>query len=112
VVIVTVKGFAANMTQHTLDPVKQAQRVEPPPMYSVVLHNDDYTTFDFVVSVLTEICGLTQDAAFAVTKEVHTMGKGYAGLYTRDVAETKQILMMDAAKQEQYPLLVTIEPRS
>lgn len=97
------------MAENILDPVKQSQRVEPPPMFGLILHNDDFTPFDFVIKILTEVCGLGEEKAFAVTKDVHVKGSGCAGIYTRDIAETKQILIMEAAQQEGHPLQATVE---
>ena len=92
------------------DVIDHEQRTAPPPMYSVVLHNDDFTTFEFVIEVLTQICNISKEQAFLVAKAVHEQGKGSAGVYTKDVAETKQVLIMDAAQQQEHPLKVTVEP--
>ena len=101
--------MAKNISERVLDPVKRARPVSPG-FYSVILHNDDYTTFDFVVTVLMNVCGLDDVQAFLVTKSVHQTGRGCAGTYTRDIAMTKQYLILQAAEQQEYPLLVTVEP--
>jgi ATP-dependent Clp protease adaptor protein ClpS len=86
------------------------KRLFRPPLYGVIFHNDDYTPFDFVMSILIEVCGLSEEAAFAVTKKVHESGKGCGGVYTHDIAETKQNLILKAAEQDGHPLSVTVEP--
>ena len=88
----------------------KTKRLVRPPLYGVIFHNDDFTPFDFVLSILMEICGLSEEAAFAVTKKVHESGKGCGGVYTRDIAETKQNLILKAAEQDGHPLSVTVEP--
>ena len=98
------------MTEKILDPVKETLRTKPPGMYSLMVHNDDFTPFEFVMDVLKQVCGLTEEQAFQVTKSVHQTGKGQAGIYTKDIAETKQTYIMDAAQKEEHPLQVSVEP--
>ena len=86
------------------------ERVEHPRLWKVLLHNDDYTTQEFVVWVLESIFHLPQADAFAIMMHVHQAGVGVAGLFTRDVAETKVKATQQLAEQHEYPLLVTIEP--
>ena len=76
----------------------------------MLLHNDDYTTQEFVVWVLESIFHLPHADAFAIMMHVHQQGVGVAGLFTRDVAETKVKATQQLAEQNEYPLLVTIEP--
>ena len=86
------------------------ERVDHPRLWKVLLHNDDYTTKEFVVWVLESIFHQTPTEAFAIMMHVHQQGIGVAGLFTRDVAETKVKATQQLAEQHEYPLLVTIEP--
>jgi ATP-dependent Clp protease adaptor protein ClpS len=88
------------------------ERVEHPRLWKVLLHNDDFTTQEFVVWVLESIFHLPSVDAFAIMMHVHRAGVGVAGLFTRDVAETKVKATQHLAEQHEYPLLVTIEPDS
>ncbi len=88
---------------------KVRPELKRPPMYQVVMMNDDYTPMDFVVLVLESFFGMTTEAALRVMLDVHQKGQGYCGIYTRDVAETKIALAMDFARQHEYPLLCKIE---
>ena len=90
--------------------VEEAQpRVKRPPLYQVVLLNDDYTPMEFVVDVLEHIFGLDRTSATRVMLEVHTRGKGVCGVYTYEIAETKVAQVMTYARQQQHPLLCTLE---
>lgn len=88
------------------------ERVEHPRLWKVLLHNDDFTTQEFVVWVLESIFQLASADAFAVMMHVHQSGVGVAGSFTRDVAETRVKATQQLAEQHEYPLLVTIEPDS
>ncbi len=88
------------------------ERVEHPRLWKVLLHNDDFTTQEFVVWVLESIFHLPHAEAFSIMMHVHQAGVGVAGLFTRDVAETKVRATQQLAEQHEYPLLVTIEPDS
>ena len=78
--------------------------------YCVVFYNDDYTTKWFVVHVLEQFFHMNETTATAFMMAVHEHGKGVAGVYTRDIAETKATLIMDYAREVQMPLKVTAEP--
>jgi ATP-dependent Clp protease adaptor protein ClpS len=84
-------------------------RVKRPPLYRVVMHNDDYTPMDFVVEVLQQFFGLPRDRAVQVMLTVHTRGKAVAGTYTAQIAETKVSQANDYARVHQHPLLCTME---
>lgn len=84
-------------------------RVKPPPLYRVVLHNDDYTPMDFVVEVLQRFFGLPRDRAVQVMLTIHTRGKAVAGTYTVQIAETKTSRVNEYARAHQHPLLCTME---
>ena len=78
--------------------------------YQVVLHNDDYTTMEFVVAILMKHFHKPPAEALHIMLQVHHKGAGIAGVYTRDVAETKVAEVIDEARQEGMPLLLTVEP--
>ncbi|WP_188151392.1 ATP-dependent Clp protease adapter ClpS [Teredinibacter waterburyi] len=80
-----------------------------PPMYTVVLLNDDYTPMEFVVEVLQVFFGMNQEKAINVMLAVHTQGKGVCGVFTRDVAETKASQVNEFARENEHPLLCEIE---
>jgi len=84
-------------------------KVEKPPLYKVVLLNDDYTPMEFVVDVLKRFFGLAHEKATQVMLNVHTRGRGVAGVYTFEIAETKVILVNDYAREHEHPLQCTLE---
>ena len=85
-------------------------KAEEPPLYKVLLHNDDYTTMDFVVWVLQSVFGMAEEQAVQVMLNVHVRGVGIAGIYTYEVAEMKVERTADLAKEHEFPLLCTMEP--
>jgi ATP-dependent Clp protease adaptor protein ClpS len=98
--------------ERTLTVPRADARVAPPRMWRVLLHNDDYTTQEFVVWVLEEIFRKAPAEAFAIMLSVHRTGLGVAGVYTHDVAATKVQATIAAAERQEFPLLVTMEPES
>jgi len=80
-----------------------------PPFYRVLLHNDDYTTMEFVVKVLMEIFHKNEEEAINIMFHVHHNGIGVAGIYTKEIAETKLYLTTEMARENGFPLLVTME---
>jgi len=84
-------------------------RVKRPPMYKVVLLNDDYTPMEFVVLVLETFFNMDRERATRVMLAVHTKGKGVCGIYSRDIAETKVAQVNDYARENQHPLLCSME---
>ena len=80
-----------------------------PPLYSVLLLNDDYTPMDFVVEVLVRFFGMDIERATQVMLHVHTRGRGVCGVFTRDVAESKVAQVNEYARLNQHPLLATAE---
>ncbi len=85
------------------------EKVEEPPLYKVLLHNDDYTTMEFVVWVLESVFNMPEEQAIQVMLNVHLRGIGVAGIYTYEVAETKVEKTTSLAREQEYPLLVTME---
>jgi ATP-dependent Clp protease adaptor protein ClpS len=89
------------------DPKKKTEKVR---RWKVVVHNDDYTTMEFVVFVLMKFFHKSETEATHIMLSVHHMGSGVAGIYTRDVAETKVKEVHDYAKERGMPLRLTAEP--
>ena len=90
--------------------VDEAQpKVKRPPLYRVVLLNDDFTPMEFVVDVLQTIFSMERTRATQVMLEVHTKGKGLCGVFSYEIAETKVAQVMSLASQHQHPLLCTME---
>lgn len=87
-----------------------SSEVKEPPLYKVILLNDDYTTMDFVVHILETIFGKGPLEATAIMLSVHKNGSGIAGVYPYDIAETKSYEVNEAAKAEGFPLKCRIEP--
>ena len=83
--------------------------IEEPGMYNVIFLNDDYTPFDFVIYLLVEVFNKSGQDAIKITNDVHKNGKGIAGTYIRDVAETKSLLANKTAKANSYPLETVTE---
>lgn len=83
--------------------------LKKPPMYRVVLINDDYTPMDFVVHVLQLFFRMDREQATRVMLTIHTQGKGVCGVYTRDIAETKAQQVNRYARENQHPLLCELE---
>lgn len=81
-----------------------------PRRYKVIFHNDDYTTMEFVIEVLKRFFHKTDTEAVHIMLTVHKSGAAVAGVYTRDVAETKSTQVMDYARENGMPLLLTTEP--
>jgi ATP-dependent Clp protease adaptor protein ClpS len=86
------------------------EKTQQPRRYKVLLHNDDFTTMEFVVSILVQYFDKAESEATRIMLEVHLRGIGIAGVYPRDHAETKVAQVTAAAEAEGYPLLVTMEP--
>ena len=84
-------------------------RLKRPPLYKVILINDDYTPMDFVVHILESFFSLDRQNATRVMLEVHTRGKGICGIFTHDIAETKVAQVNSYAREHQHPLLCTME---
>jgi ATP-dependent Clp protease adaptor protein ClpS len=88
---------------------KTRDKTQRPPLYKVLLLNDDYTPMEFVVHVLERFFGKNQDDATRIMLHVHNHGVGICGVYTYEVAETKVSQVIDFARQHQHPLQCTME---
>ncbi|TVQ91828.1 MAG: ATP-dependent Clp protease adapter ClpS [Chromatiaceae bacterium] len=91
----------------TLEEAKPA--LKRPPLFKVLLVNDDYTPMEFVVHVLETFFRMSREKATQVMLHVHTRGVGVCGVYPRDIAETKVVQVNDFARENQHPLLCTME---
>ena len=80
-----------------------------PPLYKVVLMNDDYTPMEFVVMLLEKLFGMDREKATRVMLHVHTQGKGVCGVFTHEIAETKVAQVNEYSRRHQHPLLCNME---
>lgn len=102
--------MSANPSESLLAETRSTEKVQRPRMWRVLLHNDDYTTQEFVVWVLETVFQKPRGEAFAIMMSVHRSGLGIAGIFTHDVAQTKMKKTQQLAEEHEYPLLVTMEP--
>ena len=89
---------------------KEDIKIQKPKKYKVVFHNDDYTPMDFVMILLMEVFRKSFNESYNIMMMVHEKGKGIAGVYSKEIAETKSIKSNDYSKASGHPLLTTIEP--
>jgi ATP-dependent Clp protease adaptor protein ClpS len=104
------KGPVPDGDNETGVDVREKPKTHVPRRYRVLFHNDDYTTMEFVVDALTQFFHKSQAEATHIMLTVHKKGNAVAGIYTRDVAETKVEEVMKHARESGMPLLVTAEP--
>jgi ATP-dependent Clp protease adaptor protein ClpS len=97
--------------EHDFESVLQEVKaqVKEPSMYQVVMHNDDFTPMEFVVTVLEGFFYMDRVRATRIMHQVHMSGKAICGVFTRDIAETKVDLVIDYARRHEHPLLCSIE---
>lgn len=88
---------------------KNKIKVKRPKHYKVIMHNDDYTTMEFVVFILTTVFNKKVEEANRIMLDVHQIGRGIAGIYPYDIAVTKVSTAMSAAEEEGFPFKLTIE---
>ena len=104
----------ANLPDHVNDDGVAVQEAKPklkrPPLYTVILLNDDYTPMEFVVHVLEYFFAMDREKAVRVMLMVHTQGKGVCGYFSREIADTKVSQVNDFSRQNTHPLLCTMEP--
>lgn len=89
--------------------VLQRDKIYIPKLYKVILHNDEVTTMDFVTEILTTIFDKKYDDAVSTMLEIHTKGSAVCGIYTKEIALTKQNSVLNAAKTTNFPLKCTLE---
>ena len=89
--------------------VKPREKTKRPPMYKVLLLNDDFTPMEFVVMVLERFFGMDSGQAFEIMLTVHKKGLAVVGVYSAEIAETKVNQVMQAAREHQHPLQCTME---
>ena len=93
----------------TVTRTETEKKLKPPPMFKVLLHNDDYTTMEFVVSVLELVFGHPGPVAMRIMLSVHHRGVGVAGVFPREIAESKAQKVIALAREAEFPLLATVE---
>jgi ATP-dependent Clp protease adaptor protein ClpS len=84
-------------------------KLKKPPMYKVILLNDDFTPMGFVIEILMHFFGMSEEMATRVMLQIHTQGIGVCGTYTKDVAETKVFIVNQYSRDHQHPLLCSME---
>ena len=89
---------------------RQTLQVQPPPMFQVVLLNDDFTPMEFVIDVLQELFGKDREEATRIMLKIHLDGRGICGVYSRDIANTKVEQVLMAAQHAGHPLQAVSEP--
>jgi len=89
--------------------IEVIEEIAPPSMYCVILHNDDYTSMEFVVMILRTIFHKNYNEAEAIMLKIHEKGKARCGLFSKEIARTKANQVKILAKQEEFPLLATVE---
>ena len=88
---------------------RKREKTQLPRLYRVVLHNDDYTTLEFVVQVLEQVFKKSPAEAYRIMMHVHTRGVGVCGAYTHEVAETKVVTVHELAREAGFPLRASME---
>ncbi|MGC8765592.1 MAG: ATP-dependent Clp protease adaptor ClpS [Brevinematia bacterium] len=89
--------------------IKEKPRLEEPKLYKVIIHNDNYTTMDFVVEVIVKVFHKVSSEATQIMLEVHNKGRGIAGIYPYDIAVTKVNEVHQLARQREFPLRCSVE---
>jgi ATP-dependent Clp protease adaptor protein ClpS len=84
-------------------------KLKKPPLYKVILLNDDFTPMGFVIEILMHFFSMPEDLATRVMLQIHTQGVGVCGTYTKDVAETKVCIVNEYSREHQHPLLCSME---
>jgi len=88
---------------------RNREDLQEPPLFKVLLHNDDYTTMDFVITVLENVFGKDTTEATRIMLNVHHQGHGVAGVFTREIGETKVAVVHRMARKNQFPLKCSLE---
>jgi len=111
VTINMVKNHSGEDLDHDSDLMVQESRpdVEEPKRYKVILVNDDFTPMEFVVEVLNIFFNLDEETATRIMLNVHEKGKGVCGIFSKDIAETKVVMVNEFSRENEHPLLCTME---
>ncbi|MEE9445593.1 MAG: ATP-dependent Clp protease adapter ClpS [Cocleimonas sp.] len=106
-----IKNHSDDELDHDSDLMVQESRpdVEEPKRYKVILVNDDFTPMEFVVEILSIFFNLDEETATRIMLNVHEKGKGVCGLFSKDIAETKVVMVNEFARENEHPLLCTME---
>jgi ATP-dependent Clp protease adaptor protein ClpS len=108
--ILGIKTMTTEMTDNHVSPdIFADDEIKEPKRFKVLLHNDDYTTMDFVIYILKKVFNRTEGEAVQIMMNVHKNGSGICGIYTAEVAETKVIMVKNLARKEGFPLKCTME---
>jgi len=91
---------------------KEEIKTRKPPMYKVLVHNDDFTPVPWVISLMKQVFRKTEEQAVGITMQIHMGGLGLAGIYTHEIAETKCALVHQLATRDGHPLMCSMEPES
>lgn len=94
-----------------LEEEKTKEKVKEPGMFSVILHNDNYTTFEYVIFILRSVFNKNQIDAEKITNDIHTKDKGIVGIYPLDIAKTKVEQVNKLAERDKFPLKCTMEKK-
>jgi ATP-dependent Clp protease adaptor protein ClpS len=89
---------------------RKKEQLKQPPLFRVLFHNDNYTTMEFVLFVLQTVFNKSESDAMQIMLNVHRSGLGVAGLYTKEIAETKVDKTHQLAREAEYPLKLSLEP--
>jgi len=98
-----------NQNEGSLALQEAKPKLKRPPLYKVILINDDYTPMEFVVHILEIFFSRDRETATRIMLEVHTLGKGICGIYTHEIAESKVSQVNDYSRDNEHPLLCTME---
>ena len=103
--------FLVEGVEKELAEIEATPQLSEPKKYKVILLNDDYTPMDFVVTVLKRFFYLNDEVATTIMLQVHLQGRGICGVYTRDIAETKVVLVNNYARMNEHPLFCSMEQK-
>jgi len=99
----------SNQRDGLLDVQEAKPALKKPPLYKVIIFNDDYTPMDFVVFVIQQFFGMDMEKATRIMFQVHTQGHGVCGVFTREIAETKVAQVNEYSRKNNHPLLCTMD---
>ncbi len=105
-----MSSYTDNQSQHgDVSTETSRPKLKRPPMYKVIILNDDYTPMDFVVMILERFFAMNREKATRIMLQVHTRGAGICGIFSRDIAETKVAQVENYSRQHNHPLKCTME---